>query len=115
MFFVYLFCHDWAMRTKAAIRCCSFLPRLSYLSLPQYLVTGYQDEILSPMTLRRLIPLMMVLFPPRIQNRRSIFPKQYSPSMPVPRYILEKMLEVARWSPSHHLTQPWYFTVFETE
>jgi len=35
--------------------------------------------------------------------------------MPVPRYILEKMLEAARWSPSHHLTQPWYFIVFETE
>jgi nitroreductase len=35
--------------------------------------------------------------------------------MPVPRYILEKMLEAARWLPSHHLTQPWYFVVFETE
>jgi nitroreductase len=50
-----------------------------------------------------------------IQKRRSIFPKQYSSSKPVPRYMLEDMLEAARWAPTHHLTQPWYFIVFETE
>lgn len=50
-----------------------------------------------------------------IQKRRSIFPKQYSTKKPVPRYMIEDMLEAARWAPTHHLTQPWYFIVFETE
>ena len=71
-----------------------------------------------------------------IQQRRSIYPKQYyhnddsttntttsqnddddvrknvPPS--VPRAILDEMLEAARWAPTHHLTQPWYFIVFDT-
>ncbi len=48
-----------------------------------------------------------------IQRRRSIFPKQYS-SKPVARKILEEMLEAARWAPTHRLTEPWEFTVFES-
>jgi hypothetical protein len=48
-----------------------------------------------------------------IQRRRSIFPKQYS-SKPVARKILEEMLEAARWAPTHRLTEPWEFIVFES-
>jgi nitroreductase len=50
-----------------------------------------------------------------IQKRRSIFPKQYSTKKPVARYMIEDMLEAARWAPTHYLAQPWYFIVFETE
>jgi nitroreductase len=48
-----------------------------------------------------------------IQNRRSIFAKQYN-GEPVSRNVLVDMLEAARWAPSHHLTQAWHFVVFET-
>jgi nitroreductase len=30
---------------------------------------------------------------------------------PVPRAVLEELLELARWAPNHHLTQPWRFRV----
>lgn len=49
-----------------------------------------------------------------ICQRRSIFPKQYSPDVTVPRNVLDDMLEAARWAPSHHVTQPWHFVIFET-
>ena len=49
-----------------------------------------------------------------ISQRRSIYPKQYSSQCAVPRAVLEDMLEAARWAPSHRLTQPWHFIVFET-
>jgi nitroreductase len=48
-----------------------------------------------------------------ITQRRSIFPKQYSAEQ-VSKQVLKDMLEAARWAPSHHLTQPWHFIVFET-
>lgn len=46
-----------------------------------------------------------------IKCRRSVFPKQYTGST-VRREIIDEMLEAARWAPSHHLTEPWYFIVF---
>ena len=49
-----------------------------------------------------------------ISQRRSIYPKQYSTQCAVPRAVLEDMLEAARWAPSHRLTQPWHFVIFET-
>lgn len=49
-----------------------------------------------------------------IQKRRSIFPKQYS-TRPVPKQIIEQMLEAARWAPTHNLTEPWKFVVFESQ
>jgi nitroreductase len=30
---------------------------------------------------------------------------------PVPRALLDELLELARWAPSHHLTNPWRFRV----
>jgi hypothetical protein len=49
-----------------------------------------------------------------IRRRRSIFPKKYCGEK-VDRKVLEEMLEAARWAPSHHLTEPWKFIVFESE
>jgi nitroreductase len=30
---------------------------------------------------------------------------------PVPRQVLDELLELARWAPNHHLTNPWRFRV----
>lgn len=48
-----------------------------------------------------------------LRDRRSIFPKQYSPHR-VPRSVLLELLESARWAPTHKLTEPWSFVVFES-
>jgi len=32
-------------------------------------------------------------------------------SDPVPRPVVEELLELARWAPNHHLTEPWRFRV----
>jgi len=47
-----------------------------------------------------------------IQNRRSIFPKDYVEGQRVADEIIEKMLENANWAPTHKLTEPWRFVVF---
>lgn len=47
-----------------------------------------------------------------IKRRRSI-PRFKSD--PVPRDVIEKMLEAATWAPNHHLTEPWEFTVLDGE
>jgi nitroreductase len=49
-----------------------------------------------------------------IKNRRSIFPKMYT-GEPVPKSVIEKMLENANWAPTHKFTEPWRFTVFYQE
>jgi nitroreductase len=36
-------------------------------------------------------------------------------SEPVPRPIVEELLELARWAPNHHLTEPWRFRVLGPE
>jgi nitroreductase len=46
-----------------------------------------------------------------IQNRRSIYPAQYS-GRRVDDLIVEKMLENANWAPTHKRTEPWRFIVF---
>lgn len=43
-----------------------------------------------------------------IQSRRSV--RQYQ-STPVPRALLEQVLEAARWAPSPHGRQPWRFVI----
>jgi nitroreductase len=43
-----------------------------------------------------------------IRDRRTH--KVFEPR-PVPRETLDELLEVARWAPSHHLTNPWRFRV----
>lgn len=43
-----------------------------------------------------------------IRERRSV--KALRPD-PVPRELVEQLLEAATWAPNHHLTQPWRFVV----
>src|SRR5438445_12547674 len=43
-----------------------------------------------------------------IRSRRTV--KAFRPE-PVARETLEKLLELARWAPNHHLTNPWRFRV----
>jgi len=43
-----------------------------------------------------------------LQGRRSV--RQYQ-STPVPRELIEQVLEAARWAPSPHGRQPWRFVV----
>ena len=47
-----------------------------------------------------------------IRNRRSIYPEQHS-GRQVHREVIEDLLENARWAPTHKLTQPWYFKIFQ--
>jgi nitroreductase len=43
-----------------------------------------------------------------IRSRRTV--KAFQPE-PVARETLEELLELARWAPNHHLTNPWRFRV----
>ncbi|RLE62491.1 MAG: nitroreductase family protein [Thermoprotei archaeon] len=43
-----------------------------------------------------------------IKSRRSI--RKFRPN-PIPRELIEKILEAARWAPSAHNAQPWRFVV----
>lgn len=47
-----------------------------------------------------------------IQNRRSIFPQMYTDE-PVEKEVLEQILENANYAPTHKLTEPWRFKVFQ--
>jgi nitroreductase len=47
-----------------------------------------------------------------IRQRRTH--KAFGPD-PVPREVLLELLELARWAPNHHLTQPWRFRVLGPE
>ena len=47
-----------------------------------------------------------------IHGRRSHFVKEFN-GLPVPPEVIERMLENARWAPSHKLTLPWRFREFE--
>jgi nitroreductase/YHS domain-containing protein len=46
-------------------------------------------------------------------RRRRCIPK--FTGEPVPRQVIERMLEAATWAPNHHLTEPWQFFVLEGE
>ncbi|MCR9290775.1 MAG: nitroreductase [Bacteroidetes bacterium] len=46
-----------------------------------------------------------------IRRRRSIFPKMYN-GKPIPKEIIEEVLENANWAPTHRLTEPWRFKIF---
>lgn len=43
-----------------------------------------------------------------IRTRRTH--KAYAPE-PLPRAEISSLLELARWAPNHHLTEPWHFRV----
>lgn len=47
-----------------------------------------------------------------IRTRRTH--KAFAPE-PVPRDLLDELLELARWAPNHHLTNPWRFRVLGPE
>ena len=47
-----------------------------------------------------------------IRTRRTH--KSYD-SEPVPREVVRELLELARWAPNHHLTEPWRFRVLGPE
>lgn len=47
-----------------------------------------------------------------IRSRRTH--KAFRPD-PVPRELLDDLLELARWAPNHHLTNPWRFRVIGSE
>lgn len=47
-----------------------------------------------------------------IRTRRTV--KSYRPE-PVPREVLERILEVARWAPNHRQTEPWRFRVLGSQ
>lgn len=49
-----------------------------------------------------------------IENRRSIFPKDYS-EKEIPREILSEILNAAQFAPNHKRTKPWRLRVFEGE
>ena len=36
-------------------------------------------------------------------------------SEPVPREVVEQLLELARWAPNHFVTEPWRFRVLGPE
>jgi nitroreductase len=46
-----------------------------------------------------------------IRQRRAVYPRSYS-DLPIPREVVEEILENANWAPTHRLTQPWRFKVF---
>lgn len=45
-----------------------------------------------------------------IKARRSVFPKDYT-GEPVPKEVVQSMLEAANWAPTHGKTEPWRFVV----
>src|SRR6476661_9896546 len=47
-----------------------------------------------------------------IRSRRTH--KAFAPDS-VPRELLDELLELARWAPNHHLTNPWRFRVLGSE
>jgi nitroreductase len=49
---------------------------------------------------------------PGIRSRRTH--KRFG-AEPVPRKLVEELLELARWAPNHHLTKPWRFRVLGPE
>lgn len=49
-----------------------------------------------------------------IRKRRAVFPNTYT-DRPIPREVIEQILENANWAPTHRLTEPWRFIVFTGE
>ncbi len=49
-----------------------------------------------------------------IKNRRTVYPENFS-SRKVHKEIVQNLLNNAIWAPTHGLTQPWRFKVFQKE
>jgi nitroreductase len=86
---------------------CSAMPRIG-------VVETLQDVELRPKESGRATLALL-------RERRSIFPKQFAPRTDedggprVPRSVLLNMLEAANWAPTHKMTEPWRFAVFEDD
>ena len=48
-----------------------------------------------------------------IRSRRSLKPAAMDGGRPVPRPLLANLLENATWAPTHGMTEPWHFEVYE--
>ncbi|MCU0798006.1 MAG: nitroreductase [Akkermansiaceae bacterium] len=48
------------------------------------------------------------------EERRTYKPAAMDPSRPVSRDVIDSLLQAACWAPTHGLTQPWRFHVFDT-
>lgn len=46
-----------------------------------------------------------------LRGRRAIYPESYT-NQPIPKTIIEEILENANWAPTHKRTEPWRFRVF---
>ncbi len=49
-----------------------------------------------------------------IRQRRSVKPDRMRPDS-LPRKTIETILETARWAPTHGLTEPWHFSIYQGE
>src|SRR5690349_405655 len=58
------------------------------------------------------IPLCAMDVEQAITDRRTH--KAFAPD-PLPRELIDELLELARWAPNHHLTNPWRFRVLGLE
>ena len=47
-----------------------------------------------------------------IRQRRSVFPPSYN-GQPIEEEVILEILENANWAPTHKLTEPWRFKVFQ--
>jgi nitroreductase len=47
-----------------------------------------------------------------IRRRRAIFPNSYN-ERPIPEALIREILENANWAPTHKMTEPWRFKVFQ--
>lgn len=50
-----------------------------------------------------------------IRDRHSTYPANFDSSVKIEKSTIEEILENATWAPTHKLTQPWRFIVFEGE
>jgi len=48
-----------------------------------------------------------------IRDRRSTWPLNFDPDRKIENKIITEILDTAVWAPSHGLTQPWNFIVFQ--
>ena len=59
------------------------------------------------------MPINLAEISALIRHRRSIKPAAMDPSKEVDRALLSALLENATWAPSHGMTEPWRFRVYE--
>ncbi|HMQ62270.1 MAG TPA: nitroreductase [Flavilitoribacter sp.] len=48
-----------------------------------------------------------------IRRRRAVFPPSFDREKPIPGNLIRQILENANWAPTHRLTEPWRFIVFQ--